>query len=921
LTKVATENLVSGLLHNLPPGPNAEKGGLVFHLIPHTHWDREWYLPLGALRTRLVRMVDDLIDRLNREPEYRSFFLDGQAVLLEDYLAIRPERRVEVEAAVGEGRLGTGPWYVLADELVPSGEALLRNLLFGGATARRLGGSMPVLYSPDAFGHPAVLPALAFEFGIEYGVVWRGVAPRKAERDLFWWTAPDGRPLLVYHLPAAGYEIGSALSGASSRLAAAWKGLREELIARAATRHVAVFIGADHHRAPADMLSIRSGLAAIEAANQVRISTLQEFMEAAAVEAGDLAWVSGELRDSYGYTWTLQGTHGNRLPLKRWNSEIETLLARHADPLSALAGWQGLDAQAPLLRQAWRELIQCQFHDSICGTCSDDVARALETRFTDVEASTNDIVQVALNQVVGHDPDRGRERAEARRSALVVWNPAARRRSGVTTAEITFFRRDVLVGPPGARKPARGPGYKAISLRDASGKTIPVQVVDVQQGLERIDAPAHYPDQDLVDVAMVAFRSPELGGMEAAILHPGARGRGAMQGEVRASARSLRNEELAVKVSVDGTIALEGRRATSRFTGLLSLESGGDLGDTYTYCPPPGERMARPRGKARLLTLAKGPLLGALLIQQRIECGRGSARGKGWIETATTLELRSEESFLRLIVHLDNQARDHRLRLRLPTGLRGVESVAGTQFGSIRRLPGSVRSARIEGLRGKGSLREKPVTTDPAQRYVAVAQGPRGLALLAPGFFEFELTADGDILFTLLRAVGELSRSDLDCRPGHAAWPTPTPLAQCLGGSRLELALAPITEQDIAAPSRLERLWEDAFVGLSTRWLRQFSETRGARTLELSTIEVQGDGLVLSTLKPAESGEGIVLRCFNALESPVEGAILLGTPARYAARVRADESHPIPLSLERGGRRVPFRAEARATLSFHLQPA
>jgi alpha-mannosidase len=149
----------------------------------------------------------------------------------------------------------------------------------------------------------------------------------------------------------------------------------------------------------------------------------------------------------------------------------------------------------------------------------------------------------------------------------------------------------------------------------------------------------------------------------------------------------------------------------------------------------------------------------------------------------------------------------------------------------------------------------------------------------------------------------------------------PTPLAQCLGSSRLELALAPITEQDIAAPSRLERLWEDAFVGLSTRWLRHYCGTQSARTPGLDTVELQGDGLVLSTLKPAESGEGIILRCFNALESAVEGAIILGSPARSAARVRADESHPIPLPLERTGHRIPFRAEPRATLSFHLQPA
>ena len=432
----------------------------------------------------------------------------------------------------------------------------------------------------------------------------------------------------VYHLPAAGYEIGSVLSGASSRLATVWKGLRQELVARAATRHVAVFIGADHHHAPADLVSIRSGLASIEAGNQVRISTLQEFMEAAAVEAGDLAWVAGELRDSYGYTWTLQGTQGNRLPSSAGTRSWKVCwLGTRILWLHSLCGggWIRRVRSCDRLGASWSNASSTI---SICGTCSDDVARSLEVRFADVEASANDIVHAALNQVVGHDPDRAREQPEARRPALVVWNPAARRRSGVTTAEITFFRRDVLVGPPGPRKPARGPGYKSFSLRNAAGETIPVQAIDVQQGLERIDAPRHYPDQDLVDVAMVAFRSPELGGMETAFLHPGGRSRGVPRGAVRASARSLRNEELEVKVSPDGTIALHGRRATSSFAGLLALESGSDLGDTYTYCPPARDRVTRPRGKAGLVTLAKGPLLGALLIQQRMECGRGARGGR-----------------------------------------------------------------------------------------------------------------------------------------------------------------------------------------------------------------------------------------------------------------------------------------------------
>ena len=149
--------------------------GLTVHLIPHTHWDREWYLPRAAFVARLVPALDDLLDRLDASPEFRSFFLDGQTVLLEDYLRIRPDQRARVNGLVRAGRLQVGPWYVLADEFVPSGESLVRNLLLGRADAERLGGRTDVLYSPDAFGHPAVWPALAAEFGIGHGVLWRGL--------------------------------------------------------------------------------------------------------------------------------------------------------------------------------------------------------------------------------------------------------------------------------------------------------------------------------------------------------------------------------------------------------------------------------------------------------------------------------------------------------------------------------------------------------------------------------------------------------------------------------------------------------------------------------------------------------------------------------------------------------------------------
>jgi alpha-mannosidase len=246
---------------------------------------------------------------------------------------------------------------------------------------------------------------------------------------------------------------------------------------------------------------------------------------------------------------------------------------------------------------------------------------------------------------------------------------------------------------------------------------------------------------------------------------------------------------------------------------------------------------------------------------------------------------------VRLTLDVDNQARDHRLRLRFPTGLRGVDAVAGGQFGTVRR-------AAQSGGRERTPMEER-VATAPAQRFVAVAQGDRGLALFAPGFFEYELTTDGDVLFTVLRAVGELSKPNLPTRPGDAGWPTPTPLAQCLGPSRMELAVAAITADDLASPDRLERMWEDVFVGLQPHWIRDFipEPSHDSRPKIHDSLELDGEGLVFSSLKPAESGQGIVLRCFNSLDRAAPGSWRFSAPVAVASRCRADEARLEPCEV------------------------
>ena len=166
-------------------------------LVAHTHWDREWYLPFQQFRARLVGVVDYIMELLERDERFTSFTLDGQSVILEDYLEIRPENQARLRALVGAGRLVAGPWYVLPDEFLTSEEAILRNLLLGQVIARRFGHSMDVGHVPDPFGHIGQLPQILRGFGIESAMFSRGMGDEGETLGAeFRWRGPDGSEVL-----------------------------------------------------------------------------------------------------------------------------------------------------------------------------------------------------------------------------------------------------------------------------------------------------------------------------------------------------------------------------------------------------------------------------------------------------------------------------------------------------------------------------------------------------------------------------------------------------------------------------------------------------------------------------------------------------------------------------------------------------
>ncbi|MGH7560786.1 MAG: glycoside hydrolase family 38 C-terminal domain-containing protein [Gemmatimonadales bacterium] len=873
---------------------------MVFHLVPHTHWDREWYLTRSGFQARLVPVVDALLSQLERDPAAR-FVLDGQTILAEDYLSARPGDAERLAALVRRGALEVGPWYVLADLLIPAGESLIRNLLLGARDAARLGGRMDILYSPDAFGHPASLPVLAAEFGLPLAVIRRGLGrPTGGDRDFYRWIRGDAS-VIVYHLPRAGYEVAVEATRAGADIRREWAAVRRELVARSTTAHVIVFLGADHHPVVRDLAGFRDQLASLEPEHQVRVSGLGEALDAAAARLGaDVSSIEGELRRIDGHTWVLQDVQSTRSRLKRHHARAELGLWRLAEPLAALAAWRGGRERRDLLRLAWRGLLQSQFHDTLGGSCTDGVHREQEVRLDGVETLAKEIAARSLDELADHDPDLARDRPGRVAPRLLLFNPAARERKGIVTAEITFFRRDIRVGPPGGPAPRGSDGFHPFVLDTPRGRSLPMQVLGLRRGTERLDAEGHHPDQDEVDRVYVAFAAPETGGLSVAALAPRHERLAPPGSGLEVSDGCVSNRLVTVEVSRTGLLNLTDRKSGERYFDLALLEDEPDAGDTYTFSRGDGEavRGGRP-GPHRVV--AEGPLVGAVEA-----CWTMDSAAEGDIGCRLVVVLHADSPIVRLRLELENGAVDHRLRARFPVRA-GETALAGAALGVEQREP--VLPDRRPGMI------ERPVLTAPAHRFVAAAQGKRGLAVLSPGFFEYEWTASRDLIVTLLRSVGELSRAGLPERPGHAGWPEPTPLAQELGAHTIDLALVPVGESDVTA-ALLERLWEDAFLPIQAVFRRDYAGS----AIHEGSVSLEGDGLVFSAAKPPESGVGLVLRCLNATDEPRRGAWRFGRAIRSAVLVRADESGSAVLPAVEGGRLVPFEARPWQIVTVKVTP-
>jgi 2-O-(6-phospho-alpha-D-mannosyl)-D-glycerate hydrolase len=391
------------------------------YIVPHTHWDREWYATFETFRAQLVTLWDQLLTLTEADPHFR-FLMDGQTVVIDDYLEIRPEARARLERAVRAGQIQVGPWYTLPDEFLVSGETLVRDLQRGLESAGAHGGSMRVGYLPDSFGHAAQMPQIYRQFGFRHAAVWRGV-PLAIDRVAFSWEAPDGSRILTAYMGNS-YSQGVDLPTEPDALAARIASALQAIAPFRPTTDVLLMNGNDHVLPQAELSAAVRGATGRLNGTVIRLARLDDYL-ARLPEHGWPRW-RGELRSS-ARAHILMGTLSVRAPDKQRYFEATRLLERMAEPIAALTG---VDVDHEL-DEAWTLILQNAAHDTACGSGIDAVAEASRRRSTRVIEIAKRIVDHGLPQLAG---------------AGQVWNPSPFPRQGLVEVEGALVLTPVIPG-------------------------------------------------------------------------------------------------------------------------------------------------------------------------------------------------------------------------------------------------------------------------------------------------------------------------------------------------------------------------------------------------------------------------------------------------------------------------------------------
>ncbi|WP_270640157.1 mannosylglycerate hydrolase [Longibaculum muris] len=809
------------------------------HIVPHMHWDREWYFSAEESKILLINNMEEIMERLEHDPDYPTYTLDGQTSVLEDYLTMMPQNKERLKKLIQDGRLIIGPWYTQTDEMVVGGESIVRNLLYGHKDCQEFGSCMNIGYLPDSFGQSGQMPMILNGFDIHRSMFWRGTSERMGtDKTEFYWQSDDGSRVLTQLLPL-GYAIGKYLPTDFDELKKRCDKYMPVLDKGATTDHILIPNGHDQMPLQKNITDVVEQFHHIYPDKHFFLSSYDNlFKELEKKDNYDT--LHGELLDGK-YMRVHRSIFSSRSDIKTMNTMIENKLTNILEPLASLAYTLGFDYYHGVIESIWKEMMKNHAHDSMGCCCSDKVHQEIVNRFMIANEKIDRLIDFYKRKITDAMD------CHISLDKLTVFNLLTYQRKEVIEAQITTR-------------------MKSFKLVDKDKQIIPFEIVHqeiIDPGI--IDRQiVHYGNYDPFVRYTIHFKDsiPAMGYKTYFILED------EIQKEISMQDCSLfENEFYKISFHDNGTIDIYDKKRDCLYQEVLLLEDGSDDGDGYDYSPIKDDYIIRSHHVKANIEIQQNGMKKVAQISYDMSLPKdlNSRKEKvcdGQIHVCFEIELKDGSSYIGIKAHIQNNVKDHRLRVMIPLQIQGKMSISDFQFGMIKRPVYDLAMDVWE----KERWSERPDSIYPMLSYVTI-EGSH-MAAITNSIREYEIVGKNyeTLALTLYRSVGYLGKEDLVRRPGRPSGiKLPTPDSQLLTEMTFEFALTSYSNDEDLSILAKEYLTPLVSYNKMPYNAMKLNDVDFFTPYEYSLFE-QESHLTLSTLKKAENEDRLVLRVFNTCE-------------------------------------------------------
>lgn len=842
------------------------------HVVPHSHWDREWYFTTSRSKVYLMKDLKDVLDTLESNPDFKYFMVDAQGSLLDDYIKWMPQDKDRITKLVKEKKLVIGPWYTQTDQLVISGESIVRNMYYGMKRCETFGGYMNVGYVPDSFGQSGNMPQIYKEFGIDDTLFWRGVSDDMVNHTDYNWRGDDGSVVFTTQIPF-GYYIGGNIPEDPKQSEEFWqKECFEKAGGRSATKHIYFPNGFDQAPIRTNLPEIIKERNEKDPENEYVISCIEDYIKDVKSENPELEEVSGELVIAK-HMRIHKSIFSSRSDLKVMNTQIQNYVTNVMEPLLTLSYNLGNDYPHEAVGEIWKLLFENAAHDSI-GSCISDTANE------DVYVRYKQARDIAVNLVELH----------SRLIATSVKNDAEMTFTLINT--LPQKRNDTVVVKtyiPGGN----------FAILDEKGNKVDYTVIESRDLTDyvlsqtiKLDPSRKFYVPSQVLEATIAIKTSDVPAFGYVQYTLDTKGNSAKNLEKK---NTLENEFYAINVEEDGSLTITDKENNVTYKNQGVLVENGDDGDSFNYSPPRKDLEVFSNKSECSVEVSGSDIYDQAVIKFNMVVPKDlEERAEGKVSVnlpiTMTVALRKDSKVIDFNVHVDNKGLSHRLCVLFDSQIVSSFNYADEQFGSIKR-PNyyekemklymasaenkTEKKAGVQELANwandQSTWQEPPISIEPTQSYVSLTDGKQGIAVIPQGVREYEVLDNHMIRLTLFRTYGFMGKENLIYRPGRASGERiiETPAAQLL--KEMDFAFGFTTYASDINEANVDTLAKAYNTNIEVYTYAEFlngrlifsqREIEGTKESRYSLFETENK-LVVSAMKKAEDNDGYIIRLFN----------------------------------------------------------